>query len=450
MLNKLFGFGFMLFAFFFGAGNLIFPIKLGWESGYFFHDAMLGFLITGVGLPLIGIIASTLHEGGISKNLDEKIHPIFSLIFMIAIYLTIGPFFAIPRTASLSYEIINDIFNISSFKINNNIFLLLFSIIYFTIVFYVSIKRSKLVDIIGKILTPVLLLLIIIICILAFFKFSNNQIQINNINFNKNNSLANGMINGYQTMDALASIVFSTIIFNGIQNFLTTNKINKNNTIKYCVYSALIASLGLSLTYVGLGWIGNHFNINDKELLFIQNNQTHLGSYILISCSKLVLGYFGNIITTIIVIIACLTTAIGLVVSTSNYFFNLTVNKLNNKVKYHHYVLLFSLISLILSNQGLNKVINTSIPILLILYPITLNILSLFILNHFFKIPKSAYYFSIAINIITNIFSKYIHILIIKINFLKTYTPFLINVDFIWIIPTIIGCIIGIIYAKIK
>ena len=152
--------GFMLFAIFFGAGNLIFPPKLGFESGAGFWPAIIGFVVTGVGLPLLGIIVAARYEGGYQKALSN-ISPILSVLFLSAIYLTIGPFFAIPRTGATAY----DLAIIPFIGEASPISLLIFTAIYFSITLWVSLNPSKMVGRIGAILTPALLVAIVALVI---------------------------------------------------------------------------------------------------------------------------------------------------------------------------------------------------------------------------------------------------------------------------------------------
>lgn len=151
MTKNTFVVGFLLFAIFFGAGNLIFPPKLGYESGTEFFSAISGFVLTGVGLPLLGIIVSAFYKGGYKTAL-EKIHPWFSISFLVIIYLSIGPFFAVPRTAATAYEMA--IVPFLSEKSSNIMWV--FTTIYFALVLWLTLNPTRMVDRIGAVLTPIL------------------------------------------------------------------------------------------------------------------------------------------------------------------------------------------------------------------------------------------------------------------------------------------------------
>lgn len=168
MTKNTFIVGFMLFAIFFGAGNLIFPPKLGFETGDQFNVAALGFIITGVGLPLLAIIVTAFYKGGYKEHL-KKIHPWFSVIFLSAIYLSVGPFLAIPRTAGTSFEMA-----ISPYlEGDQTLYLLGFTALYFIISLWLTLSPSKMVERVGAILTPALLICIAVLVIRAAFFLSD-------------------------------------------------------------------------------------------------------------------------------------------------------------------------------------------------------------------------------------------------------------------------------------
>ncbi|MGQ0513332.1 branched-chain amino acid transport system II carrier protein BrnQ4, partial [Bacillus sp. D-CC] len=155
--------GLMLFALFLGAGNLIFPPVLGQQAGENVWVATIGFLVTGVGLPLLAVTAVAFVEGDL-KALSSRVHPIFAFIFPLISYLAIGPFFAIPRTGAVSFEMGMKPF-LSEALVSEWYMLFLFTIIFFGITWYLSLNPSKLVDWFGKFLTP---LLVLIVAVIAF------------------------------------------------------------------------------------------------------------------------------------------------------------------------------------------------------------------------------------------------------------------------------------------
>jgi LIVCS family branched-chain amino acid:cation transporter len=199
--------GFMLFALFFGAGNLIFPAMLGQSAGINIWSANAGFIITGVGLPLLGILALGFSGKSDLQSLAGRVHPLFGLGFTVALYLSIGPLFAIPRTATVSFEIgIKPYFSEGSSVIG----LIIFSILFFGITVYFSLKSSSIVDIIGKFLTPMLLIVIAVLIGAAFIN-PMGSFQAPSENY-VSGAFFKGFQEGYLTMDALAAFVFGIIV----------------------------------------------------------------------------------------------------------------------------------------------------------------------------------------------------------------------------------------------
>ncbi|MGQ0287032.1 branched-chain amino acid transport system II carrier protein [Pasteurellaceae bacterium 22721_9_1] len=381
--------GFMLFAIFFGAGNLIFPPKLGLDSGTEFWSAISGFVVTGVGLPLLGIIVASFYEGGYKQALN-RIHPWFSVIFLMVIYLAIGPFFAGPRTGATAYEMAIVPFLDESSSLS----LLIFTAIYFSIALWLSLNPSKMVDRIGSILTPALLIAIAALVISAYFTLSDNPVH-QQIDTSKN-YFVNGILEGYLTMDALASLAFSVIVLNAIKS-----KVKQQSAlIKETILAGFVAAIALGLIYVALGWIGNNLPITPETLADLNAKGQNIGTYILNDATRQFFGEAGRIVLGLIVSLACLTTTVGLAVSVSEYF-----NEIFPKIAYKTYVFLFIIISFAIANQGLGAVISKSVPVLLVLYPISMTIIFLLLVNLFVKLPLLAQRISVALVTVVSILS---------------------------------------------
>lgn len=210
--------GFMLFALFFGAGNMIYPPELGQYAGTNVWKAMGGFLLTGVGLPLLGIIAIAI-TGRDAKGLADKAHPVFGTAFTVILYLSIGPLFAIPRTGTVSYEI-GALPFLSS--VPAWLSLLLFTLVFFGITYYLALNPTKIVDRVGKILTPIKFTIIFIIIVKAILT-PMGVIGTPDVSYS-NGSFFKGFLEGYKTMDALASIVFGIVVINAIKGRGVTSK----------------------------------------------------------------------------------------------------------------------------------------------------------------------------------------------------------------------------------
>ncbi|MFC3418249.1 branched-chain amino acid transport system II carrier protein [Salinicoccus hispanicus] len=377
--------GFMLFAMFFGAGNLIFPPGLGFDSGQYFWMAIIGFVITGVGLPLIGVIAGSISKDGYRESL-KVVHPIFAIIFMVIIYLAIGPFFAIPRTATTAYEMAMVPF------INGTgwVSLLIFTLVFFGIVFALSYNPSRMVDNIGRFLTPVLLVTIIALIVKAITMYIGNDSGAAAESFDSTSPFSVGFTEGYLTMDAIAAIAFSVIVLNSIRSLGVTKR---KDLLIETIKSASIAAFLLGVIYISLGWIGNHVSPSVS-----QPEDQNLGTFLLTFVAEDSFGQFGTILLGVIVAVACLTTATGLVVAVSEYF-----NSILPKISYETFVIIFTLISLVLANQGLTQVIQTSVPVLSIIYPIAMASVALLFLTYFIPSPRLSFQIPIYLIIVTSI-----------------------------------------------
>lgn len=364
MVKNIMVIGFMLFALFFGAGNLIFPPSLGWASGGDFSWAILGFVITGVGLPLLGLIAGSFHEGGIQGE-ASKVHPLFALILVVVVYLTIGPLFAIPRTATVAFEM--GLVPFIGHQETN--YLPLAAAVYFVVVLYLSINPSKMVDRIGQVLTPLLLLSIFALAVRAFMILGSGATETQE-SFNADAPFFHGFVEGYQTMDTIAAVAFAMIAMSAVK---ATGVTRETGLFKYTVFASLVAGAGLALVYISLGWVGNHFALTTAQAEAVPGN---LGAYILTEVATITYGSFGRYLLSIIVTLACLTTATGLVVAVSAFF-----QSIYPKISYKTYAVLFTVVSFGIATMGLNQVISLSIPVLMVIYPIIMVLIALIYLN---------------------------------------------------------------------
>lgn len=420
--------GFMLFAFFFGSGNLIFPPKLGWQSGEFFDMAILGFVLTGVGLPLLSLMISAKYEGGYQMAF-AKIHPWFSIALLVAIYLTIAPFFVIPRTGAVAYEMAI----VPFLHAPNGLSLFIFTIVYYALSLWLSLSPSKMIDRIGSLLTPVLLLTVLVLVVLSFFQLSANPVASVQTDYAHGKAFFAGFLEGYNTMDVLASVAFASLVMNAIKSKDATQNLFVQTT-----KAGLIACVGLVLIYVSLGWIGNHLPITPQELTQITNKGQNIGTFILSKSASLSFGSLGVGVLGLIAALACLTTTVGLAASASQYFYE-TFPKLGGiQMSYKKYVFLFVGIGFVLANQGLSAVISKSIPVLLVLYPITMTALILLGVNLFKPIALTAKRLSLLLVTVVAILS------VAGVDFpLKAY-----SMD--WLPFAILGLVVGTVVTKFK
>lgn len=350
--------GFALLAMFLGAGNLIFPPVLGLQAGENLWPAIFGFIITGVGLPLLGITA-VAKAGGDLELLANRVNPMFSKIITTIVILSIGPMLAIPRTAATTFEVGVAPFLNTSEPTELKIALAITTLVFFFIVLLFALKPTKILDSIGKILTPILVVFLGII----IYKGVSSPIGVTT-----NSTLASpftyGFLEGYNTMDALASVIFGIAIANAIRG---KGIKDKAEVAKATILAGIIAAVGLSSIYIGIGYIGS-----TTGGLFTGENPGQLLSFI----AESLLDSTGKIVLALTMTVACLTTAIGLVASSGSFFNRLT----KNKVSYNTVCILTILVSALLTNMGLSKIIEVSGPLLATVYPviIVLVIVSLF------------------------------------------------------------------------
>jgi branched-chain amino acid:cation transporter, LIVCS family len=403
---------FAVFSMFFGAGNLIFPPYIGVTSGSKWIVSFLGFIFSDVGLILLSIGA--IATAGSFKSILEKAGNKFGLILEIIIMLCLGPILIVPRTAATTFEM-------SIKPLLSSVNPVLFSIIFFSIVLILTIRPTKVMDILGKFLTPILLIALAALIIKGIISPIGNL----NINIESSNLFMTGLTQGYQTMDPLGTGGITALM---ISSFLSKGY-NKKETMGLTIKSAIIAGIALSLVYGGLTYLGatasTIYNLNIPQ------------TTLLINITNTLLGNIGTIILSIVVAFACLTTAIGLTSVTSKYFEDVT----NKKLKYNYIVIFICVFSAIISNFGVDKIISISAPILTIIYPVSI---VLILMNYFRKIftrieiYKGAAYATLLTSLLTVVDS-----LGVNIEFINKL-PFA-SIGFNWIIPAIIGGFIGLI-----
>ncbi|HSI66079.1 MAG TPA: branched-chain amino acid transport system II carrier protein [Planococcus sp. (in: firmicutes)] len=374
--------GMMLFALFFGAGNLIFPAQLGQNAGTNVGWATLGFLITGVGLPLLGILAIGFSKSNDLRDLSSRVHPMFGIIFTSLLYLTIGPFFALPRTGAVSFEVgITPFIGESSAVIG----LLVFSIIFFGISYWLSLNPTEIVNKVGKFLSPIILITLLLLLIMVFIQpMGTPQAPLGGYG---DNAFLTGFTEGYNTMDALASLVFGIIVIAAIRKLGVTSS---KGILKATLKSGAIAAFLLATVYAGIAYLGA--TSTSAFGLF------ETGGPVLSSAASYYFGTFGTALLTIIITVACLTTAVGLTVANAGFF-----QKLMPRISYKTYVAIFSLFSLIVTNAGLANIIAFSIPVLMFLYPLAIVLILLAFVSPLFKHDRLVYASTIAVTFLISI-----------------------------------------------
>ena len=420
--------GLMLFSMFFGAGNLIFPPFLGLGSGTSFWPAMTGFIITAVGLPLLVLLAISLVEGG-ANTLGSRVHPWFGTIFTIVVYLAIGPLMAVPRNANVAYEMgFKPFFGNTS--VSQSLLLFGFTAVFFLLVNLLSLNPSKVVDYMGRWISPILLLSIVVLCVTGFIKL--DQPLQPPAEAYQMSSLFQGFIDGYSTMDALASLAFGIVILTALKQ---KGLNDKKQLTKYTVKAGLIAGSALSVVYIVIGLLGAKM---------ASYGTFDNGTAVLSSASTLLLGSGGKVLLGLIFTLACFTTCVGLTIACGHFF-----SKLAPRFSYRTVVTAVTVVSLLIANLGLNQIIFVSVPFLVMAYPLTIVLVSLSFFHRFFADSQKVYASAM---LLTGIVSLYdgLKMFGLQVDFLDavmSHLPFA-SVGLGWVVPAIVGAFVGLLLAK--
>ncbi|WP_312443622.1 MULTISPECIES: branched-chain amino acid transport system II carrier protein [Stutzerimonas] len=379
-MNRLKGFdllalGFMTFALFLGAGNIIFPPSAGMASGEFIWQAALGFLLTGVGLPLLTVVALARVGGGMDR-LTAPLGKVAGTVLAVAVYLAIGPLFATPRTAVVSFEM-----GIAPFSGNAGMPLFIYTLVFFAAMLFLVLNPGQLVNRIGKFITPVLLAALLVLGGAAIFAPAG-EVGAASESY-RASPLIKGFLEGYLTMDTLGALVFGIVIATAIRDRGVTEPAL---VTRYSMIAGVIAAVGLSLVYLALFYLG----ATSQGIAAGAEN----GVQILTTYVQHTFGTPGNLLLAVVITLACLTTAVGLTTACGEFFSALL------PVSYRTVVVVFALFSLLVANQGLTQLISVSVPVLVGLYPLAIVLVALSLLDRFWVSPSRVFVPVMAVTLI--------------------------------------------------
>lgn len=408
--------GFALFSMFFGAGNLLFPPYLGLVSGKDWFISFLGFIIADAGLSLLVIVVAAKNKGILDEILVRGGKKLARFIGCASI-LCIGPFLAIPRTAATTFEM-----SILPFKPDlGTTGSIIFSILFFIATYALTIRATKVLDIIGKFLTPVLILTLLGLIIKGMITPIG---PISPEHMIDRNLFSEGISQGYLTMDALGSAAMAGIM---ISTLVSKGYTDTKDQISMTIKAGIVSGIALSIVYGGLTYIGATMstihNINTSQALLV------------VAATEGIFGTPGKILLAIMVLLACLTTSIGLTSSAGRYFAEIT----NGKLSYEKIVTAICIFSAVVSTFGVNKIIQFSIPILQTIYPVMIILVFFTIFTKKIKNDntfKGAAYFTFVASILSVLNSltgsfEFINVLPLS------------SLGFGWIIPGLVGALIG-------
>ena len=366
--------GFALFAMFFGAGNVVFPPYIGMHAGEQWANGFLFYFSADIGLALVAMFA-ILHAGG-ADNITGRIGHVASKVLMCAVILCIGPMVAIPRTAATTLEM-----SVTPFF--SGMSPVVFSIIFFAVILLLSIKQSAVIDIVGKILTPALLIGLLILIVKGFVSPIGDIVD---TGVSASEVTVNGIKSGYQTMDVLAAMAFGIIILSSADEKGYTDS---KSAAKMIGIAAALSGVLLLIVYFGLTYLG----ATASTVFPTDISRANL----VIGIVELLLGKAGLIIFAIVIALACITTAVALVSSAASFFAKLA----NDKISYSVFVVVICVSSAVISNLGLDMIIAIATPVLDIVYP---PMLVLILLSWFGdKLHKSVYVSSVAGSLIASV-----------------------------------------------
>lgn len=373
--------GLMVFSIFFGAGNLIFPPIIGKQAGTNVVTTMLFFSITAIIFPILGVVAVAKSNG--LRNLANRVDPIFSIIFTIATYLAIGPALAMPRAGTLPFEIA-----ISPYipaNVSKGLILFIYTTVFFGVVYWLSLSPNKLLERISKITSPIFLVLILMLFVGTFLKPIGEYMPPEPL-YAKNMGLQ-GFLDGYLTLDALAGLNYGLVVVYVIKQ---KNVLEESKIAKIVISTGIFAGILLFVVYMMLAHVGA------SSISKFPN--TSNGAEILADVMKYLYGNFGAVLLACMFTVACLNIGVGLTTSLSQYFHSMV-----KRVPYKVWATIWVIWSYMLANLGLNKIMEYSVPVLLAIYPASLVLIVLALIDKYIKGSSTVYRFVIYPTVVISI-----------------------------------------------
>ncbi len=379
----------MLFGLFFGAGNLIFPVYMGQMAGRHIWQAAVGFLITGVGMPLMGVAALGISRSSGLYEMGLKVSHGFSLVFTCLLYLTIGPFFAIPRCATTSFTVgLEQVLP----QGNTKLYLLLFSLAFFAAVLFFALRPGKILVWVGKVLNPCFLLFLAVLIVSAMLHPTASIADVAPEGKYAAQPFFTGFLEGYNTMDALASLAFGIIVIQVIRGLgVQEPGAIAGSTVRAGVMSCLL----MALIYVAVAIVG----AQSRGALPAAAN----GGVAFAQIARYYLGNTGLIVLAATVTLACLKTAVGLITGCAETFSALFGKGPSYKV----WAITFSAVSLVFANLGLDAIIKYSVPVLMLLHPIAIMLIVLTLCGKLFKNDPVVFRWTITFTAIASIYDMF-------------------------------------------
>ncbi len=377
----------MLFGMFFGAGNLIFPVHMGQMAGSNIWPAVIGFCITGVGLPLLGVAALGISRSDSLFALGSHVGRRYGVFFTCLLYMTIGPFFAIPRCATTSFTV--GLEQILPQNGSTKLYLFLFSLLFFAAAAFFSLKPGKILTWIGKILNPAFLIFLGILVVVAMLQPGAAIETVSPQDNYVDQPFFTGFLEGYNTMDALASLAFGIVVVQVIRGLGVSEPGDvAGSTVRAGIFSCLLmAAIYIAVTVVGAQSRGLFETSENGGIAFAQLARHYLGTA-------------GLLVLAATVTLACLKTSVGLITSCAEAFCGLFAKGPSYRV----WVILFSLVSLLFANFGLSSIISYSLPVLMFLYPLAITLILLSIFGRYFDYDRVVFVCTTAFTLVAALY----------------------------------------------
>ncbi|WP_392420688.1 branched-chain amino acid transport system II carrier protein [Edwardsiella piscicida] len=372
------GLGLMTFAFFLGAGNIIFPPLEGQMAGENVLYAMGGFLLTAVGLPLVSIIAVASAGGGLpamTRDLPRGTGTFAAVL----LFIIIGPAFAAPRTGLVAFEMAirpllgsqsDSALQIGGVTLDGA--QMAVTALFFVVTLALAWSRGKLIDSVGKLLTPMLFLLLVVLALGVLLRPQGEIVA--PVEAYQTMAFSKGFIGGYNTMDTFAALMFGMLLVDVLRGKGVTAP---RACFRYLSIAGVIAAIGLAFVYVSLFWLGA---TSSSVAPGASNGGVVLAAYV-----QALFGQPGQWILSLVVLLACLTTAVGLVSACADYFSTLT------PLRYRQWVVLLCVICAVVANVGLSRLIALSVPVLMALYPLAIALVVLTFIRRWLRNPLVGY-----------------------------------------------------------
>ncbi|MBM6412795.1 branched-chain amino acid transport system II carrier protein [Lacticaseibacillus paracasei] len=429
----------LLFGLFFGAGNLIFPLHLGQLAGANWFPAMLGFLVTAVALPLLGVLAiAATHAEGV-YDIGRPLGRFFALAFMVLIHATIGPMFGTPRTATVSFT--TGVLPMLP-KAWAQVGLLVFSALFFAAAFFLSYKERKITTAVGKILNPVFLVLLFFVFFIGFSHPMGNPATQTVTAAYKNASFMNGFLQGYNTMDALAALAFGVTVVTAVRGLGLKND---DDVAKSTAKAGVMATSWIGLIYVALILLGSmslaHFKLSPEGGTAFNQVVTYY------------FGAAGHAVLATLLTLTCLTTAVGLVAAFAQDF-----HRHFPKVSYRVWLALTSFLSFLTANFGLEQIITWSVLMLMFLYPFSMVLILLSVFGKAFHHDPLVYRFVVgftAVPAVLDMFAAFPAFVsqsalgLALHSFQLHFLPFA-GMGLGWLVPAGVGLAVGLVAHAVK